>query len=73
VPVDVVIPKEEIQYKVYYTEEGKPYDCYLQKVDLKNGPYGDYVFYKIQLLHDTNRDLYLVLTRYGRIGEEGMH
>jgi predicted DNA-binding WGR domain protein len=31
------------------------------------------VFYKIQLLHDTNRDLYVVLTRYGRIGEPGMN
>jgi poly [ADP-ribose] polymerase/centrosomal protein CEP128 len=25
------------------------------------------------LLHDTNRGLYIVLTRYGRIGETGMH
>jgi hypothetical protein len=73
VPVDVTIPKDEIQYKVYYTAAGKPYDCYLNKVDLKNGRYGDYVFYKLQMLHDTNRDLYIVLTRYGRIGETGMH
>ena len=40
---------------------------------MRNGIYGDYVFYKMQLLHDTNLDLYIVLTRYGRIGEEGMH
>jgi len=25
------------------------------------------------LLHDVNRDLYVVLTRYGRIGELGMN
>jgi predicted DNA-binding WGR domain protein len=43
------------------------------KVDLKNGYYGDYVFYKMQMIYDSNRDLYIVLTRYGRIGEEGMH
>lgn len=46
---------------------------YLTKVDLKNGIYGDYVFYKMQLLHDSNRDLYVVFTRYGRIGENGMN
>lgn len=43
------------------------------KVDLKNGIYGDYVFYKLQLLYDTNRDLYVVFTRWGRIGEDGMN
>jgi poly [ADP-ribose] polymerase/centrosomal protein CEP128 len=25
------------------------------------------------LIHDTNRDLYIVLTRYGRIGETGVN
>jgi len=73
VPIDKSYDASQIQYKVYYTEEGKPYDCYMTKVDLKNGIYGDFVFYKMQLLHDTNLDLYIVLTRYGRIGELGMH
>lgn len=27
----------------------------------------------MQLLHDSVRDLYIVFTRYGRIGEDGMH
>lgn len=45
----------------------------MTKVDLANGLYGAYLFYKIQLLYDTNRDLYVVLTRYGRIGEIGMN
>lgn len=40
---------------------------------MKNGLYGAFVFYKMQLLHDKVRDLYLLLTRYGRIGELGMH
>lgn len=51
----------------------KPWDVYLTKVDLKNGIYGDFVFYKMQLLHDSVRDLYIVFTRYGRIGEDGMN
>jgi predicted DNA-binding WGR domain protein len=46
---------------------------YLTKVNLKNGIYGEYVFYKMQLLYDTNRDLYVVFTRWGRIGETGMN
>mmetsp|Transcript_152 Transcript_152/g.279 ORF Transcript_152/g.279 Transcript_152/m.279 type:complete len:138 (+) Transcript_152:3911-4324(+) len=45
----------------------------MTKIDLRNGPYGDYVFYKMQMIFDTNRELYIVLTRYGRIGEHGMH
>ena len=48
VPIDQEFAKEK-QYRVYYDESGakKPWDVYMTKVDLKNGPYGDYVFYKI--------------------------
>ena len=45
----------------------------MTKVDLRNGPYGDYVFYKMQMIFDSNRELYIVLTRYGSIGDRGMH
>ena len=72
IPVDET-GKFEISYEVFYDENYKPWDCYLTKVDLKNGIYGDYVFYKMQLLYDTNRDLYVVFTRWGRIGEVGMN
>jgi len=72
VPIDVAISKPEM-YEIYYDTNQKPYDCYLTKVDMKNGLYGAFVFYKMQLLHDKVRDLYLLLTRYGRIGEQGMH
>ena len=72
VPVDKDFDGEK-QYKVYYDEEKLPWDVYMTKVDLKNGPYGDYVFYKMQILFDSNRELYIVVTRYGRIGEHGMH
>ena len=72
IPVDPT-GKFEKSYEVYYDENDKPWDCYLNKVDLRNGIYGDYVFYKMQLLYDTNRDLYVVFTRYGRIGESGMN
>ena len=40
----------ELGLKNPLTEESlgpKPWDAYLTKVDLKNGLYGDYVFYKM--------------------------
>ena len=37
----------EISYSVHYDDNGQPWDVYLTKVDLKNGIYGDYVFYKM--------------------------
>ena len=56
-----------------FQENMKPWDAYLTKVDLKNGIYGDYVFYKMQMLFDSVRELYIVFTRWGRIGEDGMN
>lgn len=58
---------------MYYDDAEKPWDIYLNKVNLKNGVHGEYVFYKMQLLHDSNRDLYVIFTRWGRIGEDGMN
>lgn len=72
VPLDKEFASEK-QYKVFYDETKKPWDVYMTKVDLKNGPYGDYVFYKLQMVYDSNRELYIVLTRYGLIGETGMN
>lgn len=75
IPLDVGFNGEK-QYKVYFEGEGadrRPYDCYMTKVDLKNGYYGDYTFYKMQMVYDSNRDLFIVLTRYGRIGDVGIN
>lgn len=69
VPVDST-GKFEKTYSVYM-DEGKAWDAYMVKVDLKNGLYGDYVFYKMQLLYDSNKELYVIFTRWGRIGENG--
>ena len=71
VPVDSTGQFEK-SYKVF-CEGKKPWDVYLTKVILKNGIYGDYVFYKLQMLYDSIRDLYVVFTRWGRIGEDGMN
>lgn len=71
VPVDKTGNFEK-SYSVY-CEGKKPWDAFMTKVDIKNGLYGLYNFYKIQLLYDTIRDLYVVFTRWGRIMEVGMN
>jgi len=43
------------------------------RVDLQHGPYSAYLFYRMQLLHDMNRGVYVVFTRWGRIGETGAY
>ena len=58
---------------VMYDEEyDQHYDAYLTKVELgKFQPGGDYMFYRMQLVLDRSRDLAILFTRWGRIGEEG--
>ena len=57
--------------KVFKDPELGYYDAYMTKVEPQKGPYGGYVYYKMQILHNTIRDTYEVFTRYGRIGEDG--
>ena len=59
------------QTKVVYDPKLGPYDLMMTKVDVKNGYYGENVFYKMQVLHQINRDVYILFTRYGRIGDMG--
>jgi len=40
----------------------------MHKVDIKNGRWGQYVFYKMQILLNKIRKVYVVSTRWGRIG-----
>jgi len=47
------------------------FDVLMVRVDLAYGPYSAYLFYRMQLLRDRNRDVYVVFTRWGRIGEAG--
>ncbi|OMJ69090.1 hypothetical protein SteCoe_33275 [Stentor coeruleus] len=54
-----------------YYEVVDDYDVFMNKVDISYGPYSAYVFYRMQMLHDKNRDVYVVFTRWGRIGETG--
>lgn len=47
------------------------YDVALIKVDVKAQFYGLYVFYVIQLIYDKVKDIYILFTRWGRIGSIG--
>ena len=64
---------EDYQTEFYelYKENDEYWDASLTKVNLQNGIYGEYMFYFIQLIHDLGKDMYIVTTQFGRIGEEG--
>ncbi|CAK9056563.1 Poly [ADP-ribose] polymerase 1 (PARP-1) (ADP-ribosyltransferase diphtheria toxin-like 1) (ARTD1) (DNA ADP-ribosyltransferase PARP1) (NAD(+) ADP-ribosyltransferase 1) (ADPRT 1) (Poly[ADP-ribose] synthase 1) (Protein poly-ADP-ribosyltransferase PARP1) [Durusdinium trenchii] len=55
--------------KVFAEKEGEEYDALLFKVDLKRD---EMRFYHLQLVYETNKDLYVLFTRWGEIGETGM-
>jgi len=50
-----------------------PFDALLTKVDLEYGIYGLYNFYKMQIVQHKGKDLILLFTRWGRIGDIGQY
>jgi len=59
--------------EVVYDPNLGPYSLYMTKVDIGRGGYGEYLFYRMQVLLDKNRDNYILFTKWGRIGDSGMH
>lgn len=57
------------------TEKNEPYDVRLTITDIDCGPIGLYNFYRMQIIKQKNkRKLYLLFTRWGRIGDgDGQH
>ena len=49
------------------------FDVVMIKVDVKAQYYGINGFYLMQLLHDQSKDLYILWTRWGRIGDFGQY
>ena len=43
----------------------------MTRVDIGREERDDYLFYKLQVVYDKGRDLWILFTRWGRIGEEG--
>ena len=54
-------------------KKGDPYHVLMTKVDIKRGRFGYNTFYKLQLAYDKVKDLYIVFTKWGRIGETGQY
>ncbi|KAJ3172436.1 hypothetical protein HDU88_005760 [Geranomyces variabilis] len=50
-----------------------PYDVLMNKCDVDKGYYGSNLFYKMQIAHNLVADNYILLTRFGGVGEDGMH
>jgi len=40
---------------------------------VKSGRFSKNVFYRMQALHEKNREVYILFTRWGRIGENGQY
>ena len=56
---------------VVFCEDGEWWDCHMTRVEVGRGKYGDFLFYKMQVIYDEGRDIWILFTRWGRIGEEG--
>jgi ankyrin repeat protein/predicted DNA-binding WGR domain protein len=67
-----VDPNATGNYEVCYDGED-PYDCYMVKVDISYGYYSGNTFYRMQLLREKVRDVYILFTRWGRVGTPGQY
>jgi len=56
---------------VWIDKESGPYSLLMTKVDIGNGIYSENVFYRMQVLHEINRNVFILLTKWGRIGTTG--
>ncbi|KAL3874859.1 hypothetical protein ACJMK2_037816 [Sinanodonta woodiana] len=50
-----------------------PYDVTLSKIDVSSGLWDTYNFYKMQVIHHKGKDIYILFTRWGRIGDKGQY
>ena len=75
-PENEIDPDEDaekfLDQAVVYDIEHGPYNLTMTKVDVKMGGYSENLFYVMQILHQKNRDVFILFTRWGRIGEIGM-
>ena len=63
---------EVVEGEIVGSDRKKLYfDVVMIKIDIKASYYGVNSFYEIQLLRDKAKDLYILGTRWGRIGDFG--
>eukprot|EP01105_Mastigella_eilhardi_P011727 TRINITY_DN2693_c0_g2_i10.p1 TRINITY_DN2693_c0_g2~~TRINITY_DN2693_c0_g2_i10.p1 ORF type:complete len:1603 (-),score=344.20 TRINITY_DN2693_c0_g2_i10:1449-6257(-) len=59
--------------EVYIDKGGVSYDLLMTRTDVKYGQYGTNMFYRMQLLFNRVKDMYILWNRWGRVGEDGMY
>ena len=69
VPIDDNVSSKE-KYNIVLDGEDA-FDCYMIKVDISHGLYSGNTFYKMQILREKIRDVFVVFTRWGRVGSAG--
>ncbi len=67
--------KSHLHFSLVLMDEDQdiPYDVTMTKVDVKSGPYGMNNFYIMQIIHQTGKDMILLFTKWGRIGDVGQY
>lgn len=65
------ISKNKVIKEILQNQKEDFYDVTLTKVNIGNGLYGQYMFYRMQVIHDVDRNVYILWNRWGRIPEEG--
>ncbi|KAJ6648044.1 Poly [ADP-ribose] polymerase tankyrase [Pseudolycoriella hygida] len=72
-PDDLISKNDD--FKVIFDEEQQEhFSCCLTKVDILYGTFGMYNFYKMQLLkQERGKELIVLFTRWGRVGDEGQY
>ena len=60
-------------YHVYKDDNDCLYNTNLSKVDINKYCYGEFLFYQIQLLVNDKKQIYNLITRWGRFGDQGQY
>ena len=60
-------------YHVYKDDNNCLYNVNLSKVKINKYTYGEFLFYHMQLLVNDKRNMYNLITRWGRFGDEGQY
>ncbi len=74
-PDDLLAENNKNNFKVLFDAEQQfHFNCCLTKVDISYGIYGMYNFYKMQLVkQESGKELIVLFTRWGRVGDEGQY
>lgn len=74
-PDDLIVENNNDNFKVIFDAvQQVHFSCCLTKVDISYGIYGMYNFYKMQLLkQERGKELIILFTRWGRVGDEGQY